>query len=125
MIGVGLCLTTQVSRLHDPIPPPTPGALGGFVGPMLLGSLRQSSGNYNTGMIMLGAFLGFAAISIGLLNPAWAERWMLKAQAAGSGEAGCSAAGAADFELAAAKAMGGAVRFSSSAGGGDRAPGTR
>ena len=47
------------------------------MGPLLLGHLREASGNYNTGMITLGAFLAFASISIALLNPTWAERWML------------------------------------------------
>lgn len=52
------------------------GALGGFVGPLLIGALRERSGGYELSMLVLGAFLAAATIAVALLDPAWAERWM-------------------------------------------------
>jgi ACS family tartrate transporter-like MFS transporter len=54
------------------------GALGGFAGPLLIGALKQRSGGYASSMFVLGAFLSAAAISVGLLNPEWAGRWMMR-----------------------------------------------
>jgi nitrate/nitrite transporter NarK len=56
------------------------GALGGFVGPLLIGALRERSGGYELSMLVLGAFLAAATIAVALLDPAWAERWMLRAR---------------------------------------------
>ncbi|GBF88096.1 MFS transporter [Raphidocelis subcapitata] len=62
------------------------GALGGVVGPLLIGALKQRTGNYDAAMYILGGLLAAAAAGIAALPPSWAERWGLR-EAPGEGGA--------------------------------------
>jgi hypothetical protein len=54
------------------------GALGGFVGPYLIGALTQKSGNFYGAMWMLAAFLAVAAVNVALVTEQWAAKFSLK-----------------------------------------------
>jgi MFS family permease len=54
------------------------GALGGFVGPYLIGALTQKSGNFYGAMWMLAAFLLVAAVNVALVTEQWAAKFSLK-----------------------------------------------
>jgi hypothetical protein len=54
------------------------GALGGFVGPYLIGALTQKSGNFYGAMWMLAAFLLVAAVNVTLVTEQWASKFSLK-----------------------------------------------
>jgi hypothetical protein len=54
------------------------GALGGFVGPYLIGALTQKSGDFYGAMWMLAAFLLVAAVNVTLVTEQWASRFSLK-----------------------------------------------
>jgi len=50
------------------------GSLGGILGPVLIGVLREQTGNYTTGMIALAIALIFAATSVLALGRSMAAR---------------------------------------------------
>ncbi|KAF6252593.1 hypothetical protein COO60DRAFT_516273 [Scenedesmus sp. NREL 46B-D3] len=54
------------------------GALGGCVGPYLVGALTQKSGNFYGAMWMLAAFLLVAAVNVALVTEQWASKFSLK-----------------------------------------------
>lgn len=58
------------------------------MGPLVIGAIKQSTGSYSSAMLVLGAFLAFAAILAAGFSPAWAERWMMRSKggAAGGGD---------------------------------------
>ncbi|WIA15325.1 hypothetical protein OEZ85_001991 [Tetradesmus obliquus] len=53
------------------------GALGGFVGPYLIGALTQKSGNFYGAMWMLAAFLAVAAVNVAVVTEEWASKFSL------------------------------------------------
>lgn len=56
----------------------TLGALGGFVGPYVIGALTQSTGNFYGAMWMLAAFLAVAASSVAVVSEEWTAKFSLK-----------------------------------------------
>lgn len=51
------------------------GALGGFVGPYVIGSLAQATGQYYSSMWMMGACLLVATVSALLVSEEWAAKF--------------------------------------------------
>jgi MFS family permease len=80
------------------------GGVGGFVGPMVIGAIRAKTGGYNDAMIVLGAFLVFAALLTAAFDPKWAERWTMEARER------AAAAAAGDVECAVVKPAAGSGR---------------
>ncbi|KAI8472261.1 MAG: major facilitator superfamily domain-containing protein [Monoraphidium minutum] len=95
------------------------GGVGGFVGPMVIGAIKQHTGSYANAMLVLGAFLAFASILVASFDPKWAERWMLNSkqhQAADDVE-GAPKIAAEDVELKpAARAPSGAKNVTATGG---------
>jgi len=56
----------------------TIGALGGFVGPYLIGSFTKSTGNYYAALWLLAGCLAVAAINAALVSEEWAAKFSLK-----------------------------------------------
>jgi ACS family tartrate transporter-like MFS transporter len=56
------------------------GSLGAFVGPVLIGVLKEQSGGYATGMIALAIALVFAATAVLLLGRAMTARPLLQGE---------------------------------------------
>lgn len=90
---------TQKTHTHT-----QPGALGGFVGPVLIGTLKQKTNSYDTAMYVLASFVLTAAILVAAFNPAWAERWMLKHKADALDEEAAAGGGAESLSVEASKA---------------------
>lgn len=51
------------------------GALGGFVGPFLLGAMLSLTGSFQDSMLVLGGVLLVCALAIFLFTPAVARKW--------------------------------------------------
>lgn len=56
---------------------------------MLLGYLKHHTGDYRTSFYALGGFMAFSTLGIALINPRWADRWMLKSKS-GLATGGCA-----------------------------------
>ena len=50
------------------------GNLGGFVGPYLIGALKDATGSYFPAMYLMGAGLSLACIIVAVFNPHWSEK---------------------------------------------------
>lgn len=78
------------------------GNLGGFVGPYVIGALKDATGSYHPSMYMMAAGLVIAAAVVAAFNPKWAEAKSMpnagraaEAIAQGEAEAGVAEAPAA------------------------------
>lgn len=54
------------------------GALGGFVGPYVIGNLTQATGKYYAAMWLMAGFLLVAAVNAALVSEDWALKFSLK-----------------------------------------------
>jgi ACS family tartrate transporter-like MFS transporter len=50
------------------------GNLGGFVGPYVIGALKDATGSYFPAMYTMGAGLSLACIIVAIYNPHWSEK---------------------------------------------------
>ena len=82
------------------------GALGGFVGPVLIGALKQKFGTYSTAMYVLASFVATAAALMAALSPAWAEKWVERGRRRDAEEEAARARLEAEEGAAAAAAAG-------------------
>jgi len=69
-VGVGGArVTLYPTQTTTTLPTPT----GGFLGPYVLGAMRQQSGRYGPSLGLLGACLAAAAVMVFALSESWAH----------------------------------------------------
>jgi NNP family nitrate/nitrite transporter-like MFS transporter len=52
------------------------GGLGGFFLPTLLGSLKQTTGTYSSGLMVLSGLAVVALVTLGIVQSAWTGAWL-------------------------------------------------
>ncbi|GBF88095.1 hypothetical protein Rsub_00807 [Raphidocelis subcapitata] len=96
--GVGLAIINSM------------GGVGEFVGPVVMGSLRERTGGYAAALLVLAGLQALAAVGVAALSPSRAERWARRERGGatrGGGDGEAAAEPAAEAGLAGKKSVGG------------------